>query len=105
MSTGIPVVASRVPHFHDLEGICPRITTPEELAGTLDQLFQDRAAYAAQIKKQNAFLIENSWDAIAKRYLSLNYFKLVVTVLPEEPNDNDTHTVSFGSVRNRGAGS
>jgi len=71
MSTGIPVIASRVPHFHDLEGVCPRITAPEELADTLGQLFQDRAAHAAQIKKQNAFLIENSWDAVAKQYLML----------------------------------
>jgi glycosyltransferase involved in cell wall biosynthesis len=68
MSKGMPVVASGVPLFEDLEGVVARPTTVEGWAEAISQLFENPKP---QLLKQNEFLEENSWDIIANKYLNL----------------------------------
>ena len=70
ISKGIPVVASNVPLFDDLEGICPRPNTIQEYCDAIKILFNDANA-EQQIKKRNQFLIDNSWERVAQKYLEL----------------------------------
>ena len=68
MREGIPVVVSNVPLFHDLEGICPRVETVEELCQAIETFFDPKKAQA-QVSLQNQFLTDNSWAEVAKRQL------------------------------------
>jgi glycosyltransferase involved in cell wall biosynthesis len=68
MSKGIPVVASGVPLFDDLSGVVARPTTVEGWAAAIRETFGNKEE---QVRRQAAFLIENSWDNTVKRYLSL----------------------------------
>lgn len=70
MSKGIPVITSSVPLFDDLQGVCERPSTIEEYCIAIKLLFND-ANVSAQIKKQNQFLLDNSWLVSARRYLDL----------------------------------
>jgi len=68
MTQGVPTIVSDVPLFHDLEGVCPRISTVEELCEEIEKLFNEKAA-AKQVEKQNRFLIDNTWAKMAERQL------------------------------------
>jgi glycosyltransferase involved in cell wall biosynthesis len=68
MTEGIPVVVSNVPLFHDLEGICPRVETIDELCQAIETFFDPKKAQA-QVSLQNQFLTDNSWAQVAKNQL------------------------------------
>lgn len=69
MSTNIAVITSSIPHFSDLPGI--KADSPEEIANQLDILFSNKKVVEDQLLKQQKYLIENSWENIAKRYIEL----------------------------------
>jgi glycosyltransferase involved in cell wall biosynthesis len=69
MAKGLPVVTSSVNHFSDLPTI--KADSPEELAKALEDLFLNPAHREAQINKQISYLNENTWENIAKKYISL----------------------------------
>ncbi len=69
MAKGLPVVTSSVNHFSDLPTI--KADSPEEIATSLDKLFTDKAHREGQIQKQINYLDENTWENVAKRYVSL----------------------------------
>lgn len=63
MSKGIPVVASDVPLFDDLQGIVPR---PSTIDGWTDAILE--AFEKPDVSRQNAFIEGNSWSHVAERY-------------------------------------
>jgi glycosyltransferase involved in cell wall biosynthesis len=69
MAKGLPVVTSSVNHFSDLPSI--KADSPEEIAAALDKLFTDKAHREAQVQKQINYLDENTWENVAKKYVSL----------------------------------
>lgn len=69
MAKGLPVVTSSVNHFSDLPTI--KADSPEELARALEDLFLHPAHREAQINRQIIYLNENTWENIAKKYISL----------------------------------
>jgi glycosyltransferase involved in cell wall biosynthesis len=69
MSKGLPVVTSSVNHFSDLP--TAKADTPEELATALDKLFSDPVEKELQVKKQIAYLDENTWEKVALRHISI----------------------------------
>lgn len=69
MAKGLPVVTSSVNHFSDLPTI--KADSAEEIAKALEQLFTNAPYRNAQIEKQIEYLNENTWENIAKRYVSL----------------------------------
>ena len=68
MTEGVPTIVSEVPLFHDLEGICPRPVTVDELCEDIEKFFDAKKA-KAQVEKQNAFLTDNTWARMAARQL------------------------------------
>jgi glycosyltransferase involved in cell wall biosynthesis len=70
MCKGLAVVVSDVPLFDDLSGVCPRVSNVEEACDAIKDLFVE-AKYKAQLKTQNEFLLQNSWDISARRYLEI----------------------------------
>lgn len=70
MSKGLAVVVSDVPLFDDLQGVCPRVANVEEAAAAIKHLFTDKN-YKSQIKIQNEFLMANSWETAARKYLEI----------------------------------
>jgi len=62
MSKGAPVVTSNVRHFVDIPTI--KTDTAEEIAAELDRIFTDRKAWRDQVEKQNAYVLENSWENV-----------------------------------------
>jgi len=69
MSKAVPVVTSSVNHFSDLPTI--KADSPEEIAKALESLFNSQAAKEEQINKQLQYVDENTWENVAKRYISL----------------------------------
>jgi len=69
MSKGLPVVTSSVNHFSDLPTI--KADSPEEIAKALEDLFLNPTKREAQINKQISYLNDNTWENVAKRYVSL----------------------------------
>jgi glycosyltransferase involved in cell wall biosynthesis len=69
MSKGLPVITSMIPHFSDLPTI--KADTPEEIAKALDCLFSEPGAKEKQIRAQMSYLLENTWEKIALRYIRL----------------------------------
>ena len=69
LSKGIPVITSLIPHFSDTPSI--KAHSPEDIAHELDKLFSDNNLRLQQIEKQNQFIIDNSWEQIAKKYLAI----------------------------------
>lgn len=69
MSKGLPVVTSNINHFSDLNTI--KVTSPKQIAEELDKLFSNSSAIEEQIKIQNEFIVENSWENVAKKYISI----------------------------------
>lgn len=67
MASGIPIISSTIPHFSDLPTI--KADTPEQIANELDKLFSSENAKKLQVKIQNQFIIDNSWENIAKQFI------------------------------------
>ena len=70
MSKGVPVIASHVPLFDSLDGVCARPATAQELVTEIRALFDD-AAMQAQVERQDRYLEENRWANAARRYLGV----------------------------------
>jgi len=71
MATGTPTITSYVPQFDDCEGVCPRPSTVEELANEVEILFLSKEKREEQVKKQNKWLQDNSWENITLKHLEL----------------------------------
>ena len=69
MAKGLPVITSSIPHFSDLPTI--KADSPEQMAQKIDVLFADDNMKQEQIKKQNQYIIDNSWSNMAKKYIDL----------------------------------
>jgi len=69
MSKGLPVVTSSVNHFSDLPTL--QADTPEQLANALEYIFTVPGAKEAQVKKQIAYLDDNTWEKCALRYIKI----------------------------------
>lgn len=69
MSKGLPVITSLINHFIDLPTI--KVDSPQQMADELDRLFSDPIYEQQQIKKQNTFVEENSWENTAKKYIEV----------------------------------
>jgi glycosyltransferase involved in cell wall biosynthesis len=69
LSRGLPVITSSAPHFSDLPTI--KADTPEAIASELDKLFSSNKIKEEQINIQNEYLINNSWENIAKKYINI----------------------------------
>lgn len=69
MSAGMPVITSSVNHFLDLPTI--KAETASQMADELDRLFSDPTLAAAQIAKQKAYVLENTWEKVAQKYLDI----------------------------------
>lgn len=69
MTKGLPVVSSSIPHFSDLPTI--KADTAQDMANEIDKLFSSRNLIEAQVKKQNKFLLENTWDIIAHKHIDI----------------------------------
>lgn len=71
MRKGIPVITSNAPLFDDLEGVCPRPKSVDEICDHVRKLFTEQSAVRAQMAQQRAFLERNSLGNIAKAYAEL----------------------------------
>ena len=69
MSKGLPVITSGGNHFSDLPTI--KADGPEEIAKALEKLFTEPEAKEKQVKAQISYLRENTWENVAKRYVSI----------------------------------
>lgn len=69
MAKALPVITSSVNHFSDLPTI--KADSPQEIADALENLFNNTVRREEQINKQIEYLEENTWENIAKRYVSL----------------------------------
>lgn len=69
MAAGLPIITSNIPHFSDLPTI--KADTAEQIAQELDKLFSNDKLKQQQIKIQNQFIIDNSWENIAKKYIEI----------------------------------
>jgi len=67
MAAGLPVVASNVPLFEDLQGVVPRPRDIDGWAGAIDGIFKN----GGDIEGQDAFLSSHTWPASAGQYLEL----------------------------------
>jgi glycosyltransferase involved in cell wall biosynthesis len=71
MTVGLPVIVTNVPLFDDLEGICPRCNTTDDIIDNLRKFWSDADAYTKQIERQNEFLETNSWNNVARDFVEL----------------------------------
>lgn len=69
MSKAVPVITSSVNHFSDLPTV--KADSPEEIAIALENLFNSKEAKETQINIQLQYVAENTWENVAKRYISL----------------------------------
>lgn len=69
MTSGIPIISSTIPHFSDLPTI--KADTPEQIANELDKLFSSEDMKKIQVKIQNQFIIDNSWENVAKQFVNI----------------------------------
>ena len=69
MSKMCPVVTTNVNHFSDLPTL--KADTPEDIAEALNSMFSNPLAREDQIEKQLKYVVDNSWDNIAARYLAI----------------------------------
>ncbi len=71
MANNIPIVASESHLFDDLEGIVPRPSTHLLLAKEIDEIFSNDTYRQSILDKTKEFLVKNSWDNVADRYLEI----------------------------------
>lgn len=68
MANEIPIIVSRSLMFDDMEGVLPRVATPEELSQKIDQMFSDSVYRASVIDAAKSYVERNSWERVAGRY-------------------------------------
>ncbi len=71
MANGNPVIASHSHMFDDLEGVLPRPGNAGELANEIAKVFNDGKYKQGLLDKQRKYIIENSWEVTADRYLKV----------------------------------
>ena len=69
MSKAVPVVTSSVNHFSDLPTV--KADTPEDIAEAISALFESPQAREKQVLKQLAYMEENSWSNVARKYIEI----------------------------------
>jgi len=69
MSKGTPVISSSIPHFQDIPTI--KADTPQQMADAIAKLCLNKADIDKQVKIQNEFLEENSWENTALKYIKV----------------------------------
>src|SRR5271157_121132 len=81
---GKPIVASRIPKFHELLRIAPEIQvdpdSPEEIARVLIRLLQDSSFSTLVASKARQFAAETSWPLVANAHLDA--YRLANTAVP-----------------------
>jgi len=76
MSSKRPVIASESHLFDDIEGIVPRPADHLSLAKEIDEIFSNSAYKNTLVEKSSQFVLDNSWESVADKYLAL-YNELV----------------------------
>jgi len=71
MANGCPVIAGRNHQFDDLEGVVARAGTAEELAGEIDKVFSNEKYRNSIVEHSQKYILDNTWDKCADKYLSL----------------------------------
>lgn len=71
MANKIPVIASESHLFDDLDGIVPRPKTHLELAKEMSKIFSNGSYKEELLNKADAYLNNNTWDIIARKYLDV----------------------------------
>jgi len=51
--------------------VCPRPKDAQELADAVTHFFSSKDVREEQVRRQNQFLIDNSWDAVTDQHLEL----------------------------------
>jgi glycosyltransferase involved in cell wall biosynthesis len=75
LGAGTPMIASRIPKFHELRRVAPEILvdpdSPEEIAGVLLRLLEDGVFRARIAAKALQFAAETSWPRLANAHLEV----------------------------------
>lgn len=69
MTKNIPIITSSANHFSDLPSI--KADTPETMAKQIETLFSSPQEVQKQLTIQNKYLEENSWQNVARKYLTI----------------------------------
>jgi glycosyltransferase involved in cell wall biosynthesis len=69
MSKGLPVITSSANHFSDLPTI--KADSPEQISIEIDKLFSNWKLINKQVDIQNKYIVDNSWENVAKQYIKL----------------------------------
>ena len=69
MTSNIPVITSCIPHFSDVASI--KADSPDAIARELDRLFSDGVAVKSQLARQEQFLLDNSWEKVARMHVDV----------------------------------
>lgn len=69
MAKNLYTITSSVPHFHTLP--TARANNVDELVEQLDKVFSDPEIEIKQLKLQQKYLEENSWQNVAKKYIEI----------------------------------
>jgi glycosyltransferase involved in cell wall biosynthesis len=70
MANNIPTVVSSSNMFDDLEGVLDRPSNYIELASSIDNIFSNNKNKESLLHKQREYIINNTWDKSADRYLT-----------------------------------
>lgn len=71
MHHNIPTIVSQAPLFHDLEGVCPRINSVNELCQEIEMIWADPLRRDEHLKRQQEFLERTSWANMALKYIGI----------------------------------
>lgn len=71
MANEIPVIASDCHQFDDLDGVVPRPHDYLSLAKEIDAIFSNENYRKELITKANNYIVENTWDVCADKYIDL----------------------------------
>jgi glycosyltransferase involved in cell wall biosynthesis len=71
LANRIPVITSESHLFDDLEGVVPRPANHYELANQIDEIFSNGEYRQELVEKGQAFVLENSWELVATKYINL----------------------------------
>ena len=85
---GKPIVASRIPKFHELRWIAPEILvdpdSPEEIARVLIRLLEDCPFRTLIVNKSLQFAAETTWPLVANAHIEV-YHRAIAAVGAELP--------------------
>ena len=86
LGAGKPIIASRIPKFHELRRIAPEILvdpdSPDEIAGVLVRLLEDGAFRARIAGKALQFAAETGWPLLANAHLDV--YRRAAAAVPAE---------------------